>query len=78
MRDLRYPRCYSSLVNVNDRLFLCGGATKSHCVQNSVLCSTSNIDEYNQDNDTWTHVTDMVIPRHDAGVAVAGRAQRFC
>ncbi|KAL4226494.1 hypothetical protein ACF0H5_014479 [Mactra antiquata] len=72
LNDVRFGRCQSSLVNVNDRLYLCGGATNAYNLHNTELASTSNIDEYDHDNDKWTHVSDMVIPRHDMGVAVAG------
>lgn len=72
LRDLRFPRCLATLVNVDDKLFLCGGATRSYDVKNSVLCSVSAMDEYDLPGDEWFHVADMVIPRHDAGAAVAG------
>lgn len=72
LRDLRFPRCLATLVNVHDRLYFCGGATRSYDVKSSVLCSVSAIDEYDVPGDEWFHVADMVIPRHDAGAAVAG------
>lgn len=67
---LRSPTCYGTLVNVSNTLYLCGGATYSNKLNG--LFSHSNIDTYNENTDTWEHVTDMTIPRHAAGVAVAG------
>ena len=71
-KNLRFPRCKASIVNVNDRLFLCGGATRSYDYKSSVLHSVASVDEYIEEHDMWCHRTDMIIPRHDAGATVAG------
>ena len=73
MNTLRFPRCHASLVNVKDRLFLCGGATRSYDTKNTVLLSLAAVDEYIEEHDMWCHRTDMIIPRHSAGVTVAGK-----
>ncbi|XP_052781488.1 kelch-like protein 12 [Mya arenaria] len=70
--DLRFPRCHSNLVNVGGHLFLCGGATRSYDVKNSVLSSVASLDRYDSTTKEWVNVADMVVPRHDMGVAVAG------
>ena len=71
--ELRVPRCLGQLVNVKDRLFMVGGATRSYDYQSSVLNSMSSIDEYCFEKEEWEHVTDMDTSRHDMGVAVVGR-----
>lgn len=72
--DLRIPRCLGTLVSVNERLFLCGGATRSYNFKNSVLSSVASIDEYDFERNGWNHVTDLLVPRHDMGVAVVGKS----
>lgn len=71
LHQLRFPRCLSALVNVEGRLYLCGGATQSNDSK-TTLCSVTAVDRYDAVKDEWNHVTDMVIPRHDCGAAVAG------
>ena len=68
---LRSPLCYGTLVNVNHTLYICGGATFSDKLNG--LMSHPDIDMYNEGTNMWTHLTDLTIPRHGAGVAVAGK-----
>lgn len=71
-RDLRVPRCFGQMVNVKERLFMCGGASGSDDINSSTISSLSSIDEYDFIKDDWVCVTDMEVPRHDMGVAVVG------
>ncbi|XP_053376722.1 beta-scruin-like [Mercenaria mercenaria] len=77
LHPLRFPRCFSNLVNVNGKLYLCGGATRTYEAKNSLLCSVSAIDRYDAVDGEWHHVTDLVIPRHDSGAAIAGKKNHY-
>ncbi|KAK3600706.1 hypothetical protein CHS0354_011388 [Potamilus streckersoni] len=72
LNNLRFPRCYTNIVNVQGRIYICGGATRSFNCKNSVLNSVSSIDMYEAKTDHWSLVTNMVVPRHSAGAAVIG------
>ncbi|KAL3852338.1 hypothetical protein ACJMK2_015995 [Sinanodonta woodiana] len=72
LNNLRFPRCYTNIVNVQGRIYICGGATRSYNCKNSVLNSVSSIDIYEPKTDHWSLATNMVFPRHSAGAAVIG------
>ncbi|KAK3101711.1 hypothetical protein FSP39_005736 [Pinctada imbricata] len=72
LMNLRIPRCHGNLVTVNGNLYLCGGATRSYTVSDTILTSECSVDKFDRESGTWCHVTDMVIGRHSAGAAVIG------
>ncbi|KAH3876702.1 uncharacterized protein LOC127869266 [Dreissena polymorpha] len=67
---IRKPRCYASLVSVEDSLYLCGGLTlqSDHSKPRSLYA----IDVYRPQSRQWTLEADMMTSRHAAGVTVAG------
>lgn len=68
------PVCHSSLINVDGSMYLCGGAIVTFTENNDVvLRSIANIDKYNETFDCWEPVTEMLVPRHSAAVAAAGK-----
>ena len=62
------PRCHANLVVANDQLFLIGGRARHVQVP-----SLGSIHVYREESDTWDYVTEMKVPRHDAGCVVAGK-----
>jgi len=71
---LRKPRFHAALVAVDNRLYLCGGATyPGNDVDCDVTHSVYAIDTYVPGSGSWQYETDMLISRHEAGVAVTGR-----
>ena len=65
---LSVPRCHANLVVANDQLFLIGGRARHVQVP-----SLGSIHVYREESDTWDYVTEMKVPRHDAGCVVAGK-----
>ena len=55
---------------MNNKLYLCGGITRSVIHRNSVISSVPSIDVYNKEQDVWEHCSDMVIARHSAGTLI--------
>ena len=70
--NLRIPRCHANLITVNGSMYICGGATRTHTYNESILTSECSVDKYDAERGTWFHVTDMVIGRHSAGATVIG------
>ena len=68
MSPLSVPRCHANLVVANDQLFLIGGRSRHMEVP-----SLGSIHVYCEQSDTWDHVADMRIPRHDFGCVVISR-----
>lgn len=72
---LRIPRCHGALVAFGDRLFLCGGLSSADRNGDvNAVTSLSAIDVYREDTDTWYHLTDLAVPRHQVASAVLGKA----
>lgn len=69
-QPLPSPCCHANLVIVDDQLYLIGGSNMEET--SSAVTSLSNVYLYNEDRDTWTKISDLPVPRHDAGVGVVG------
>ncbi|KAK9732272.1 Kelch motif [Popillia japonica] len=68
---LRFPRCFSSLFSMSDRLYLIGGAGKIK-IKDKTTSSVKEIDIWNEDTREWEYKTEMAIPRHGHCVAYLG------
>jgi len=68
---LMIPRCHASLVEVQGQLILVGGRTKLDGQQPPII-SLAQVERYDDVNDAWDHVTDLKVPRHDAGCTAIG------
>jgi len=69
--QLIIPRCHASAIEINGRLYLIGGRTKlDGC--NPPISSLGLVEVYDDVNDSWEHITDLTVPRHDAAVAAIG------
>ncbi|XP_033746483.1 kelch-like protein 17 [Pecten maximus] len=66
--SLPVPCCHANLVEARGSLYLLGGSTIP--VGSSSICSLSSVYRYCDDEDVWELVSNMRIPRHDAGAAV--------
>ncbi|VDI27305.1 Hypothetical predicted protein [Mytilus galloprovincialis] len=64
------PCCHANLVVVEDKLYLIGGSNMSDT--SSAVTSLSSVYCYNEEDDIWDKVTDIMIPRHDCGTAAIG------
>lgn len=69
LKDLAVPRCHASLINVDDRLLLLGGRTRS---KELGATSLARVEEYNLDKDSWVFKSNMKTARHDMACAVVG------
>ncbi|CAC5393671.1 KLHL9_13 [Mytilus coruscus] len=64
------PCCHANLVVVEDKLYLIGGSNMS--ATSSAVTSLSSVYCYNEEDDMWDKITDIMIPRHDCGTAAIG------
>ena len=71
--DLRFGRCHANLIEAGGRLYLCGGATQTFTMMDSVLTSVGVVDVYDVIRDTWVPIAQMATPRHNAGCTVVGK-----
>lgn len=65
------PCCHANLVVVENKLYLIGGSNMSDT--SSAVTSLSSVYCYNEEDDIWDKVTDIMIPRHDCGTAAIGK-----
>nr|XP_023018605.1 uncharacterized protein LOC111507520 isoform X1 [Leptinotarsa decemlineata] len=68
---LRFPRCFSCMFAMYDKLYIIGGAGK---ITENNTCTTSigNIDYWNDKKLEWKTVTELSIPRHGHAVSSLG------
>ena len=70
---LRMPLCHASLVNVQGRLLLCGGATyQDDKASKRKLVSVATIYEYNIVTNSWCFRTKMSSARQEASAVAVG------
>ncbi|CAH1156246.1 unnamed protein product [Phaedon cochleariae] len=68
---LPFPRCFSCMFVMSDRLYVIGGAGRaSENVQTTA--SVGSVDYWNDKKLEWKHVTDLSIPRHGHAVSYLG------
>lgn len=68
---LRYPRCFSCMLDMSNKLYLIGGAGKLS-TKDKTTTSLSTIDVWNDKMEEWEKISDMTIPRHGHAVAYLG------
>ncbi|KAK4875627.1 hypothetical protein RN001_012049 [Aquatica leii] len=68
---LKFPRCFSRMFSMSDKLYLLGGAGKIQD-QDKTTSSVPDIDIWDTENLKWKHHTDMAIPRHGHAIAYLG------
>ncbi|KAJ8918581.1 hypothetical protein NQ315_013086 [Exocentrus adspersus] len=71
-QPLTFPRCFSRMFILSDRLYLIGGAGKSAEKESKETASLGNIDVWDAKNVEWRTITEMHIPRHGHSVACLG------
>lgn len=71
MGPLRMPRAQASMVQMNRKLFLCGGA--AHDPSTGKLSSIKSVDIYDPASGVWSHLSDLKTARHNAGATVIGK-----
>ncbi|XP_061712454.1 uncharacterized protein LOC133521482 isoform X1 [Cydia pomonella] len=69
--DLRFPRCFSTLFAMNDKLYLVGGAGKVS-EREKTASSVGAIDYWDWKSRSWKQQTEMSIPRHGHALAYLG------
>ncbi|XP_060576190.1 alpha-scruin-like [Ruditapes philippinarum] len=70
---LRMPLCHATLVNVQGRLLLCGGATyREEKARKRDLVSVASIDEYNILTNSWGFRTKMSSARQEVSAVTVG------
>jgi N-acetylneuraminic acid mutarotase len=67
--DIRFPRCYATLVEVDNNLYLCGGATRVR----GKVSSVKDIDRYSKQCDNWEKVGALNTERHAFGGTAVGK-----
>lgn len=69
-RSLPRPLCHACVLEVNNYLFLLGGATQSE--PGGDMESSNVVYRYSRLSEVWTEFTEMITPRHDAGAVAVG------
>lgn len=66
---LRTPRCHSQLIVSKNRMYLLGGREyhKNPVKNNLEQISNGEINEYDNERDTWSYIGSLLTPRHDFG-----------
>uniref|UniRef100_K1PSB6 Kelch-like protein 7 n=1 Tax=Magallana gigas TaxID=29159 RepID=K1PSB6_MAGGI len=64
-RSLPRPLCHACVLEVNNYLFLLGGATQEE--PGGDMVSSNVVYRYSRLSEVWTEFTEMITPRHDAG-----------
>ncbi|KAG5900489.1 hypothetical protein JTB14_010900 [Gonioctena quinquepunctata] len=68
---LRFPRCFSHMYTMNDKLYIIGGAARNS-ENDTTTKSIGNIDFWNDKKLEWKTVTELSIPRHGHAVSYLG------
>lgn len=69
-RSLPRPLCHACVLEVNNYLFLLGGATQEE--PGGDMVSSKVVYRYSRLSEVWTEFTEMITPRHDAGAVAVG------
>eukprot|EP00105_Crassostrea_gigas_P044343 XP_019928491.1 PREDICTED: kelch-like protein diablo [Crassostrea gigas] len=69
-RSLPRPLCHACVLEVNNYLFLLGGATQEE--PGGDMVSSNVVYRYSRLSEVWTEFTEMITPRHDAGAVAVG------
>ncbi|XP_031349993.1 uncharacterized protein LOC116175822 isoform X2 [Photinus pyralis] len=68
----QFPRCFSRMFSMSDRLYLLGGAGKLKTEKDKTTTSVPDIDVWDSTILQWKHHSDMAIPRHGHAIAYLG------
>lgn len=70
---LSFPRCFSGMFVMSDRVYLIGGAgKKTDDYEKGETASVATVDAWDVNNAEWRSLTEMAIPRHGHSVAYLG------
>ena len=72
MTSLRVPRCHTSLLEMEDKLYMIGGFVGDSNPSEEKRQSLSTIERYNESTNEWTFVADLWQGRHDANTVTVG------
>ncbi|XP_026724594.1 uncharacterized protein LOC113491689 isoform X3 [Trichoplusia ni] len=71
IHSLRFPRCFSTMFAMNDKLYIIGGAGKISD-KDKTASSVGAIDVWDWKLREWKHETEMSMPRHGHALAYLG------
>ncbi|CAG9862402.1 unnamed protein product [Phyllotreta striolata] len=69
-RPLRFPRCFSSMMVLSDKLYLIGGAEESS--RKGCTSSIGALDLWDERKCEWSEITRLNMPRHGHAVSYLG------